>query len=46
MQIKLTDLAVQKLGPGTYSDTKTPAFGIRVGKNRRTWFYVHTKNRI
>lgn len=45
MQIRLTDLAVQKLGPGTYSDIKTPAFGIRVGKNRRTWFYVHTTTR-
>jgi hypothetical protein len=45
MQMRLTDLAIQKLGPGTYSDIKTPAFGIRVGKNRKTWFYVHTTTR-
>lgn len=36
-KIVLTDMGVQKLRPGTYFDSKTPAFGIRVGKNRRTW---------
>lgn len=45
MQKQLTDLAIQRLPEGVYHDTKTPAFGIRVGKNRRTWFYVHAKNR-
>lgn len=37
MKIALTDMGVQKLKPGTYFDTKTGAFGIRVGKHRRTW---------
>ena len=32
----LTDMGVQILAPGTYFDTKTPAFGIRVGKHSRT----------
>jgi integrase len=32
-----TDQTVQKLSVGKYFDDKTPAFGIRVGKNRRTW---------
>lgn len=41
----LTDLAVQKLGPGLYFDTKTPAFGIRVGANRRTWLVVKGESR-
>ena len=45
MQKHLTDLAVQSLPPGTYHDTKTPAFGIRVGKTRKTWFYTHAKTR-
>lgn len=45
MQKHLTDLAVQSLPPGTYHDTKTPAFGIRVGKTRKTWFYTHPKTR-
>jgi integrase len=40
-----TDLAVQKLPPGTYFDGRTPAFGIRVGKNRRTWIVTKGKNR-
>lgn len=40
MPIHQTDLAVQKLGPGLFLDTKTPAFGIRVGKNRKTWLVV------
>lgn len=37
MKIALTDMGVQKLKPGTYFDTKTPAFGIRIGKHSRTW---------
>lgn len=40
MQIPLTDMGVQKLRPGTYFDTKTPSFGIRVGKHRRTWIIM------
>ena len=40
-----TDLAVQKLPPGTYFARRPPAFGIRVGKNRRTWIVTKGKNR-
>jgi integrase len=39
-KIAFTDLSVRALKPGTYFDTKTPAFGMRVGKHRRTWIVV------
>jgi integrase len=42
---KLTDLAVQALRPGLHFDEKTPSFGIRVGKNRKTWLVVKGANR-
>jgi len=32
-----TDQTVQKLSVGKYFDDKTPGFGIRVGKQKRTW---------
>lgn len=41
----LTDLGLQRLKPGTYFDTKTPAFGIRVGKHRRTWLITKGQDR-
>lgn len=41
----LTDLAVQKLGPGLYFDIKTPAFGLRVGAKRKTWLVVKGEKR-
>lgn len=44
-KLQLTDLAVQKLGPGLYFDTKTPAFGLRVGANRKTWLVVKGERR-
>lgn len=38
MRVHLTDIVVQRLQkPGTYFDETTPGFGIRVGKNRKTW---------
>jgi integrase len=40
LQTKLTDLSVRSLAPGKYFDRTTPAFGIRVGKNRRTWIVM------
>lgn len=43
--IHLTDVSVRSLEPGTYLDSKTPAFGIRVGKNRRTWIVLKEPNR-
>lgn len=45
-KLNLTDLTVQRLSPGTYYDVKTPAFGIRVGSNRRTWIVVKSERRI
>lgn len=39
-KVNLTDLTVRSLTPGTYFDAKLPRFGIRVGKNRRTWIVV------
>jgi Arm domain-containing DNA-binding protein/integrase-like protein len=32
-----TELTVKQLPPGKHFDASTPAFGMRVGKNRRTW---------
>lgn len=32
-----TDLTVQKLPPGLHFDPKLANFGLRVGKNRKTW---------
>jgi hypothetical protein len=34
---KFTDLTVKALPVGKHFDSSTPAFGMRVGKNRRTW---------
>lgn len=45
-KIALTDLALQKLSPGTYWDAKLPAFGIRVGKNTRTWIVMPSQRRV
>jgi hypothetical protein len=39
-KLALTDMAVRTLATGTYFDTKTPAFGIRIGKHRRTWIVL------
>jgi hypothetical protein len=35
--LHFTDLAIRSLPEGLYFDEATPAFGIRVGKTRRTW---------
>jgi integrase len=43
--ILFTDLAVRSLKPGTYFDLKTPGFGMRVGKNRKTWIVLKGANR-
>jgi integrase len=45
--IHFTDIAVSALRtPGTYYDESTPAFGIRVGKNRKTWFVIRGRERL
>jgi hypothetical protein len=45
--IHFTDIVVSRLSqPGTYFDSTTPAFAIRVGKNRKTWFVIRGRERI
>src|SRR5262245_44282982 len=45
--VHLTDIAVSRLTtPDTYFDEATPAFGIRVGKNRKTWIVIRGAERI
>ena len=39
-KIAFTDLSIRALKEGVYFDIKTPAFGIRVGKRRRTWIVL------
>jgi integrase len=42
----LTDIVVSRLAkPGEYYDETTPAFAIRVGKNRKTWFVIRGRER-
>lgn len=41
----LTDLSVQSLKPSLYMHRKTPAFGLRVGKRRKTWMILKEPNR-
>ena len=43
----LTDIVVSRLKePGTYFDETTPAFGLRVGKNRKTWIVIRGRERL
>jgi hypothetical protein len=43
----LTDVMVSRLRmPGTYFYKTTPAFGIRVGKNRKTWIVIRGTERV
>jgi hypothetical protein len=43
----LTDITVRALKtPGSYFDEIMPAFGIRVGKHRKTWIVVRGPERI
>jgi integrase len=43
----MTDIVVLRLKqPGTYYDETTPAFGLRVGKNRKTWFVIRGRERL
>ena len=43
--LNFTDLAVRSLSEGYHWDEKVAGFGIRVGKNRKTWLVVKGKNR-
>src|SRR4051812_2311544 len=44
-KIRFTDLTVRSLKEGLHFDDKLPAFGIRIGKNRKTWLVVRQPNR-
>ena len=45
-RLHLTDLVVQRLSAiGIYYDTKNPAFGLRVGKNRKAWVITRGTDR-
>jgi len=44
--LAFTDLTIRNLKAGSYFDEKTPAFGIRVGKNRKTWIVMRGRERI
>src|SRR4051812_49312070 len=47
MKAHFTDIVVSRLHePGTYFDTTTPAFGIRIGKLRKTWVVMRGKDRV
>jgi hypothetical protein len=39
-KIAFTDVTIQALKPGIYFDVKTPGFGIRIGKTRKTWIVL------
>src|SRR5262249_47740195 len=42
--LHFTELAIQRLKTtGEFFDTTTPAFGVRVGKHRKTWFVIRGK---
>jgi Arm DNA-binding domain len=45
LKTRFTDLTVKSLPLGKHFDTVTPAFGVRVGKNRRTWVVMRGKQR-
>ena len=45
--LHMTDVVVARLKfNGTYYDEMTPAFGLRVGKNRKTWFVIRGRERL
>jgi Arm domain-containing DNA-binding protein len=43
---RLSDLSIRALKPGEYWDTKFPSFGIRVGKNTKTFLLKKNNSRI
>ena len=46
-KLHMTDVVVSRLKDcGTYFDETTPAFGLRVGKHRKTWFVVRGRERL
>src|SRR5450755_1220419 len=46
-KLHMTDVVVARLKfNDTYYDEMTSAFGLRVGKNRKTWFVVRGRERL
>jgi integrase len=46
-RIHFTDIVVSRLKErGTYYDRTTPAFGLRVGTHRKTWFVIRGRERL
>jgi integrase len=46
-KLHMTDVVVSRLkSSGAYYDETTPAFGLRVGKNRKTWFVIRGRERL
>lgn len=43
--VRLTDISLRSLKEGLYFDERTPAFGLRVGKQRKTWLVLKEPNR-
>ena len=43
--IRFTDLSIRSLPEGQYFDERTPAFGLRVGKRKKTWFVIKGSKR-
>jgi hypothetical protein len=42
-----TDVVVSRLkSSGTYFDETTPAFGLRAGKTKKTWFVIPGRERL
>ncbi len=45
-KMNLTDLTIPRLSAGVYMDDRTPGFGIRIGKKRKTWIAVVGRRRM
>lgn len=43
--IHFTDITLRSLKQGNFYDDKTPGFGIRIGKHRKTWHVVKQPSR-
>ncbi len=43
--LRFTDLSIKSLPEGVYFDQRTPSFGIRIGKRRKTWLIVKDQAR-
>ena len=45
VQKHLTDMSIRTLPEGIYFDDRTPSFGIRIGRHRKTWIVLKGTNR-